>query len=98
VGEEKHRGPLELLVEQAPGHIHVATLAETNHDTRPRVQVELNGVVIGTLGHTASTRYLPVVHAVIAHGFPATCGAVVARGATKHECRVLLPRPTGLMM
>ena len=96
VGEEEHQGPLELLVEQAPGRIHVAALAEANHDTGRRVQVELNGVVIGTLGSTPSARYLPVVRTVTANGFPTTCGAVVARGARKQECRVLLPRPTGL--
>lgn len=96
VGEEEHQGPLELLVAQTPGRTHVATLTETNHDTGPRLEVEVNGVVVGGLGHSATERYLPVVRAVLANGMPTTCRAIVARGVKKHECRVLLPRPTGL--
>jgi hypothetical protein len=96
VGEEKHPGPLELLVEHSPGRLHVATLAEVHDGTGPRLDVEVNGVVVGALGHSATERYLPVVRAVVANGFPTTCRAIVARGVRKHECRVLLPRPAGV--
>lgn len=95
VGEDEHQGPLELLVRRVPGRIHVATLAETNARKGPRISVEIDGVVVGALGRTATERYLPVVRAVTAGGFPTTCEAIVARGKRKYECRVLLPRASG---
>ena len=96
VGEDGHQGPLELLVEHAPGRIHVATLTETVAGQGPRISVEIDGVVVGALGRSATERYLPVVQAVTAGGFPTTCEAMVARGTRKYECRVLLPRASGL--
>ena len=96
VGEDGHQGPLELLVEHAPGRIHVATLTETVAGQGPRISVEIDGVVVGALGRSATERYLPVVRAVTAGGFPTTCEAMVARGTRKYECRVLLPRASGL--
>lgn len=97
VGEAGHEGPLELLVEHAPGRIHVATLMETVAGQDPRISVEIDGVMVGELGRTATERYLPVVRAVTAGGFPTTCEAIVARGTRKYECRVLLPRASGLV-
>lgn len=96
IGEEGHQGPLELLVEHAPGRIHVATLVETNGDESPRISVTIEGVVVGMLGRTATERYLPALREVTVGGFPATCAAIVARGTKKYECRVLLPRASGL--
>jgi hypothetical protein len=96
VGKDTHQGPLELLVEHTPGRIHVATLAETNAAESRRISVEIDGVVVGALGRTATERYLPVLRAVTAGGLPTTCAAIVARGSRKNECRVLLPRANGL--
>jgi hypothetical protein len=96
IGEERHQGPLELLVDHAPGRIHVARLTETHAEDGPRISVDMDGVAVGMLGRTATERYLPVLRDVTASGFPTTCGAIVAHGTKKYECRVLLPRAGGL--
>lgn len=96
IGEEEHQGPLELLVQRAPGHVHVATLRDTTEASEPCIEVEVEGAVVGRLGVTATERYLLVLRDLAARDLPTTCEAIVARGRKKLECRVLLPRPTGL--